>query len=95
MIASCSFTFPFPVTGQAYEAHILIQDVTLGNDALFKCTIPSRVSDFVSVESWVDSEGQQFGSAGSHNGNLAAKYVSLCIYKMVLIERCILLIVIL
>ena len=29
----------------------------IGNDALFKCQIPSFVSDLVSVESWTDSEG--------------------------------------
>jgi len=32
-------------------------DVVLGNDVLFKCTIPSIAQDFVSVDGWVDSEG--------------------------------------
>lgn len=32
----------------------------LGNDALMKCSIPSFVSDFVSVQDWEDSEGNVF-----------------------------------
>ena len=34
--------------------------IILGNDVLLKCNIPSFVSDFVSVTSWVDSEGSEF-----------------------------------
>ena len=34
----------------------------IGNDAIFKCLISSHVADFVSVTSWVDSEGGQLGS---------------------------------
>ena len=33
----------------------------VGNDAIFKCSIPSFVTDFVSVESWIDSEANNFG----------------------------------
>ena len=36
--------------------------VIVGNDALMKCKIPSFVSDFVSVVSWLDSEGSDFYS---------------------------------
>ena len=46
------------MTRQPYEAHTFHETVILGNDALFKCTIPSFVSDFVSVQAWVDSEGR-------------------------------------
>ena len=38
-----------------------IEKVMIGNDALFKCQISSHVADFVSVTSWVDSEGGQLG----------------------------------
>ena len=34
-----------------------MEDVLLSNDVLFKCNIPSFISDFVSVIGWVDSEG--------------------------------------
>ena len=33
----------------------------VGNDAIFKCSIPSFVTDFVSVESWIDSEANNLG----------------------------------
>ena len=39
-----------------------------GNDVLMKCSIPSFMSDFVSVTSWVDSEGNEMHS-GSSSGN--------------------------
>ena len=39
----------------------------LQNDMLFKCSIPSFVSDFVAVEAWTDSEGGTF-YAGSNYG---------------------------
>ena len=56
------------MTSQRYEIDILRESVIVGNDAIFKCSIPSFVSDFVMVDSWVDSEGFNLGS--SHFGNL-------------------------
>lgn len=55
------------MTGQRYEVDIFRENVISGNDALFKCSIPSFVSDFVSVQSWIDSEGgvTAFGSFGN------------------------------
>ena len=41
----------------------------LGNDAIFKCSVPSFVADFVSAESWVDSEGGDFHPRASSPGN--------------------------
>jgi len=40
-----------------YEVDVFKENVILGNDALFKCRIPSFVQDFAAVESWADSEG--------------------------------------
>lgn len=34
--------------------------VMKGNAAIMKCSIPSFVSDFVSVVGWVDEEGNEF-----------------------------------
>lgn len=34
--------------------------VMKGNAAILKCSIPSFVSDFVSVVGWVDEEGNEF-----------------------------------
>ena len=50
------------MTNQRYEINILPESIIIGNDAIFKCSIPSFVSDFVFVENWVDSERNQLGS---------------------------------
>ena len=42
---------------QSYNIRSSPEDVILGNDAIMKCSIPSFVSDFVSVQDWEDSEG--------------------------------------
>ena len=58
----------FAVSGQRYESDILRESVILGNEALFKCSIPSFVVDFVSVDGWEDTEGNSWQS-GSAFGN--------------------------
>ena len=51
----------FSVTKQRYEINILPESIIVGNDAIFKCSIPSFVTDFVFVESWIDSEANDLG----------------------------------
>ena len=51
----------FSVTTQRYEINILPESIMVGNDAIFKCSIPSFVTDFVFVESWIDSEANDLG----------------------------------
>ena len=58
----------FSVVGQTYTTQLLDEYVIIGNDALFKCTIPSYVTDFVSVVSWVDSEGNTILASSSNHG---------------------------
>lgn len=53
----------FSVTAQRYEINILPESIIIGNDAIFKCSIPSFVSDFVSVETWIDSESNSLHSS--------------------------------
>ena len=53
---------------QQYETDVNTEYIITGNDALVKCNIPSFMSDFVSVESWMTSEGQEIHS-GSSSGN--------------------------
>ena len=66
------FNFPiFSVTSQRYEIDILRESVMIGNDAIFKCSIPSFVSDFVFVDSWVDSEANSLGLASLGKSNLS------------------------
>ena len=57
----------FSVTSQRYEIDILRESVIIGNDAIFKCSIPSLVSDFVFVDSWVDSETNGLGATSFGN----------------------------
>ena len=45
---------------QDYQTEISNKHVILGNDVIFKCSIPSFVSDFVTVEAWVDNEANSF-----------------------------------
>ena len=55
------FMIIYLVATHAYEAGGGDKEyIILGNDVLLKCNIPSFVSDFVSVTSWVDSEGSEF-----------------------------------
>ena len=48
------------VVSQPYVTETHNTYVINGNSALFKCEIPSFVVDFVSVEGWVDGDGQEF-----------------------------------
>ena len=66
----------FSVSSQRYEIDILRESVIRGNDALFKCSIPSFVSDFVSVDSWVDSEANNLGSSSLNFGNFWYFYMN-------------------
>ena len=61
----------FPVTSQRYEIDILRESIIVGNDAIFKCSIPSFVSDFVSVESWIDSEANVLGFSSINFGKFS------------------------
>lgn len=45
------------MVSQPYEAEADNEYVIRGNAALMKCEVPSFVSDFVSVEMWMDSNG--------------------------------------
>ena len=50
------------VTNQKYEINISPESIIVGNDAIFKCSIPSFVTDFVFLEAWIDSEANVLGS---------------------------------
>ena len=62
--------FLISVVGQDYQSEIMSEHVILGNDAIFKCSIPSFVTDFVQVEAWLDSEAiahYQTANYGKHS----------------------------
>lgn len=52
--------FNFQVANQFYEAEVLSEYIIKGNAAIIKCNIPSFVTDFVRVEAWISSEGDEF-----------------------------------
>ena len=43
-----------------YRVVVPEEQAMLGNDILFKCSIPSFVADFVSTVGWEDSENAVF-----------------------------------
>ena len=63
------------VVSQDYQTELVSEHVILGNDALFKCLIPSFVSDFVVVEAWIDNEAKAFYPSSKY-GKLAS-----CLFK--------------
>lgn len=50
----------FPVALQNYRVVVHEEQVVVGNDVILKCVIPSFEADFVSVGSWIDSEGVEY-----------------------------------
>lgn len=48
---------------QNYAAGAEDEYVILGNTAVIKCKIPSFAADFVSVDSWLASNGQEYRSS--------------------------------
>lgn len=59
--------FNLSVTNQHFQVDIFRESVITGNDAIFSCSVPSFVADFVRVDSWVDSEGNLLTRAVSGN----------------------------
>jgi hypothetical protein len=47
---------------QDYNIYVNQAHVIRSNDVLFKCDIPSFVTDFVSVQSWDDNEGVTYSA---------------------------------
>lgn len=50
----------FSAVGQYYEAQVYDMFVIRGNTAIFKCSVPSFVSDYVHVESWEATNGDKY-----------------------------------
>lgn len=49
----------FPVVSQAYAVNLMEEYVLRGNAAIVKCHVPSFVSEYVTVVSWIISEGDE------------------------------------
>jgi len=55
------------VVVQDYEIYVSHSHVIKGNDALFKCDIPSFVSDMVTVFSWEDNDLKVYQAGSASN----------------------------
>ena len=66
-----------------YEVDVFKETVIRGNDALLKCQIPSFISDLVTVDSWVDSRGNdiRLNDAVIGNGELVPFLKALIILR--------------
>ena len=70
---TCYFFVFISVIPQDYDVDVHAEYVLKGNDGLLKCYIPSYVSDFVSVVSWLSEDGiayfpnNAFGKCHNHN----------------------------
>ncbi len=56
-----------PVVIQDYELYVHHAHVIKGNDLLFKCDIPSFVSDLVYLFNWEDSENNVYQALSASN----------------------------
>lgn len=45
------------MVSQAYTVNLMEENVLRGNSAIVKCHIPSFVTEYVTVSSWIISEG--------------------------------------
>lgn len=57
---------------QFYKAEILTEYVIRGNTAILKCSIPSFVADFVSVQAWLTDSGEALVPGGQPDGKSIA-----------------------
>lgn len=64
-----SLSFIFTVVSQYYLSEAENEYVIRGNSVILKCKIPSFVADFVTVEAWLDEEGNEFNN--TVNGDIS------------------------
>lgn len=59
--------FLLSVVSQAYAVNLMEEYVLRGNSAILKCHIPSFVSEYVTVISWIISEGDEIDEINIDN----------------------------
>ncbi|XP_048480561.1 Down syndrome cell adhesion molecule-like protein Dscam2 isoform X1 [Plutella xylostella] len=68
------------VVSQSYTVNLVEENVLRGNSAILKCLIPSFVTEYVSVASWIISEGEveeREIKIDDHDNNEEGKYLVL------------------
>uniref|UniRef100_A0A336KS01 CSON014681 protein n=1 Tax=Culicoides sonorensis TaxID=179676 RepID=A0A336KS01_CULSO len=63
----------YSVVHQFYEVRVIDEFVLRGNSVILKCLLPSFVTEFVEVEAWLTSEGEEF-KANDNNLVVAQAY---------------------
>ena len=58
------------VVSHAYSVNVMDEHVLRGNTGILKCHIPSFVSDFVVLDSWIDEDAGGKEIYTSLNGSL-------------------------
>lgn len=48
------------VVTQPYNPEILTEYVIRGNSAILKCSIPSYIAEFITVEAWIREDGEVY-----------------------------------
>jgi len=59
----------FSVVSQYYEAQVYDMFVIRGNTAIFKCSVPSFVSDYVNVDLWEATNGETYYTPNTDYGS--------------------------
>lgn len=62
------------VVEQRYQTEVNNEYVILGNSAILKCSIPSFLSDFVSVIAWQDDKGNVYHSIAAEPSSSRVNY---------------------
>ncbi|XP_076265908.1 Down syndrome cell adhesion molecule 1 isoform X38 [Rhynchophorus ferrugineus] len=65
------------VVQQFYKSRVIDEYVLKGNTGILKCLVPSFVSDFVQIESWVADDGTTYSYEATKDYALDSKYLVL------------------
>lgn len=77
-IQCMNIIYIFSVVSQYYEAQVYDMFVIRGNTAIFKCSVPSFMSDYVYVESWEATNGEKYFTSNiPQNGRYFRYYESI------------------
>lgn len=66
----------FPVVKQYFEVQVYDVFVMRGNTAIFKCQIPSFVSDHVDVTEWTSTENDTYRLTNDYGATKLTDYLS-------------------
>lgn len=74
------------VVAQTYQPEIMTEYVIRGNSAIMKCSIPSYIAEFVTVEAWIREDGEVYlpeqqrpGTGVDQGTKLEMQFTVLCV----------------